>query len=201
MAHAPTRINLGSGKDFRTEYLNIDISGEWSPDIIADIGKLLPPSQTFTTRRFGEVEIAHDRFDEIIANDVLEHIPDLVCAMTNGLALLREGGMFNIIVPYDLSYGAWQDPTHLRAFNERSWLYYTDWFWYLNWQTHRFVVKLLEFNPSALGVEMTKAGQKIDLVLRTPRAVDSMKVALEKIALSEKDKETLRSFRAARNSN
>jgi len=43
--------------------------------------------------------------------------------MTNCLKLLRVGGVFKILVPYDLSYGAWQDPTHIRAFNERSWLY------------------------------------------------------------------------------
>lgn len=195
---APTRLNLGSGKDFRADYLNADINAEWSPDIILDIGKPQPATQTFDATRFGKVTIAHGAFDEIIANDVLEHIPDLVTAMTNCLHLLREGGLFHIAVPYDLSHGAWQDPTHIRAFNEKSWLYYTDWFWYLNWPTHRFAIQSLKFIPSPLGAEMASAGEKQDLILRTPRAVDAMKVTLEKIALSDKDKEALKNFRAKR---
>ncbi len=197
MTTTPSKINLGSGKDFRADCLNIDISTQWSPDIVADMGKPLPATQTFTTRRFGAVILAQEGFDEIIAIDVLEHIPDLVTAMTNCLGLLRIGGMFNIVVPYDLSYGAWQDPTHLRAFNERSWLYYTDWFWYLGWQTHRFAIKQREFSLSPLGLEMSGAGQKNDVILRTPRAVDAMKVVLEKIPLSEQDRQALKQFTPA----
>src|SRR6185503_9784111 len=111
-------------------------------------------------------------------NDVLEHVPDLVSTMTTCLNLLKLGGVFNILVPYDLSYGAWQDPTHIRAFNERSWLYYTDWFWYLNWTTHRFVVKQLSFNASPLGHQMAANNVPHEVVVRTPRAVDSMTVSL-----------------------
>jgi len=193
----PQKINLGSGKDFRTDYLNIDINDYWSPDIVVDVASafLKGSSKNFTTRRFGKITLAQDAFDEIIANDVLEHIPDLTSAMTNCLALLRVGGVFNIIVPYDLAYGAWQDPTHVRAFNERSWLYYTDWFWYLGWKTHRFKIQKLDFIVSPLGQEMLKAGQEQEVILRTPRAVDSMKIVLEKITLSDQDKQVLDAFK------
>ena len=54
------------------------------------------------------------------------------------LALLKDGGRFEIEVPYERALTAWQDPTHVRAMNEKSWLYYTDWFWYLGWFEHRF---------------------------------------------------------------
>ena len=105
----PKKINLGSGKDYRRDYLNIDINDYWSPDIVADISGvfLQNGSRTFTTKRFGDVTVANDSFDEIIATDVLEHVADLVTTMTNCLNLLRTGGVFNILVPYDLSYGAW----------------------------------------------------------------------------------------------
>jgi SAM-dependent methyltransferase len=76
--------------------------------------------------------------DRIYANNVLEHVPDLPMLMGNALALLKEGGEFEIEVPYERSLTAWQDPTHLRALNENSWVYYTDWFWYLGWFEHRF---------------------------------------------------------------
>ncbi|HYR84578.1 MAG TPA: class I SAM-dependent methyltransferase [Terriglobia bacterium] len=196
----PKKINLGSGKDYRRDYLNIDINDYWSPDIVTDISGvfLQNGSRTFTTKRFGEVTVANDSFDEIIATDVLEHVADLVTTMTNCLNLLRTGGLFNILVPYDLSYGAWQDPTHVRAFNERSWLYYTDWFWYVGWQTHRFTVRNLEFMLSPVGQAMVDAGQAKDVILRTPRTVDSMKVSLEKIVLSDQDLQALRKFNQTR---
>lgn len=192
----PTKINLGSGKDFKADYLNIDVSDYWSPDILADVSGEFPIGgrQIFNTRRFGDIEVAHGAFDEIVCIDVLEHVPDLVRTMTNGLNLLRVGGAFHILVPYDLSYGAWQDPTHVRAFNERSWLYYTDWFWYLGWTESRFVTKRLEYVMGPLGRELLAKGETQDLILRTPRAIDSMKVIFEKIALSETDLATLRRF-------
>ncbi len=196
----PRKINLGSGKDFRADCLNIDIDAHWSPDIVADVSGDFPAGgrSRYTTSRFGEIEVAHATFDEIICRDVLEHVPDLVGAMTNCLNLLRVGGVFNVLVPYDLSYGAWQDPTHIRAFNERSWLYYTDWFWYLNWRTHRFVLRQLSFSPSPLGQQMAASGVAQDVVLRTPRAVDSMSASLEKIELSESDRALLDAARPRR---
>ncbi|MBV5336502.1 MAG: hypothetical protein J0653_00360, partial [Deltaproteobacteria bacterium] len=72
--------------------------------------------------------------------------------MKNSLDLLSCGGEMWITVPYDLSYGAWQDPTHVRAFNERSWLYYSDWFWYLGWDDARFDIIDQKFIYSPLGV-------------------------------------------------
>jgi len=197
--NAPRKLNVGSGKDFRADFLNVDISDHWSPDIIADLSKPLPPSDgiaCFTTR-FGEVHLSDESFDELMANDVLEHVSDLVATMTNCLRLLRVGGVFNIIVPYDLSYGAWQDPTHVRAFNERSWAYYTDWFWYLGWDSHRFIMKNLEFMLNPIGQQLLQQGVPQEGIIRAPRAVDSMKVVLEKVLLSDSDRDTLRTMTGA----
>ncbi len=199
----PRKINLGSGKDFRPDFLNIDIEPFWSPDLLADVSADFPKDgcARYQTARFGVIEIAHGAFDEIMSNDVLEHVPDLVATMTNCLNLLRVGGTFNILVPYDLSYGAWQDPTHIRAFNERSWLYYTDWFWYLNWRTHRFSTRRLDFSLSPLGQQLMGQHTAQDVILRTPRAVDSMIVSLEKIELSPQDRQTLDTYHASRERN
>jgi hypothetical protein len=90
-----------------------------------------------------------------------------------------------------VSYGAWQDPTHIRAFNERSWLYYTDWFWYMGWSDARFIQDELSFDLSELGMNMQRSEIPFDQILRTPRAVDSMLVRLRKIPLSEGDRKEL----------
>ena len=139
-AAIPRRLNLGSGKDWRADYFNVDIDPYWQPDAVLDFDRPLPIGKPLQTERFGTVVLANNYFDEIIANDALEHIPHLMTAMTSCLNLLKVGGQFHIRVPYDLSWGAWQDPTHVRAFNERSWLYYTDWFWYMGWTEARFEI-------------------------------------------------------------
>ena len=167
-------LNLGSGKDARPDCINADIRSDVGADWVVDISKL----------SYGEVVKHGDQevtikpfcFEKILAFDVLEHIPDLVQAMTNCRDLLLDGGEMHIHVPYDLSYGAWQDPTHLRAFNEKSWAYYCEWHWYLGWED-RFYMTNLEFrlNPIAQDLKLTQ-----EELLRTPRAVDSMYVVLQK---------------------
>ena len=174
MSSYPRHLNLGSGKDFRQDCLNADIQESKKPDWVLDITKV-PWGETISTR-FGEIKVEQGMFDSITANDVLEHIPDLVKAMTNCKDLLVEGGEFHIHVPYDLSLGAWQDPTHVRAFNENSWLYYTDWHWYLGWKD-KFVVKELQLVKSKLAEEMNISDQMLTIL---PRMVDSMKVVLVK---------------------
>ncbi len=171
----PLTLNLGSGKDWRDDCLNADIQARVKPDWEVDISKVRYGAIVQT--RFGEVEIRQEMFDKIIANDVLEHIPDLVGAMTNCKNLLKPGGEFHIHVPYELSLGAWQDPTHVRAFNENSWLYYTDWHWYLGWED-RFYMKQMAFNLSEYGNELAEKKVSDAEILRTPRAVDSMSVIL-----------------------
>jgi SAM-dependent methyltransferase len=171
----PTTLNLGSGKDWKDECLNADILPRVNPDWLVDISKVEFGQKIDT--RFGQVVINKGMFERVIANDVLEHIPDLVSAMTNIKDLLCTNGEFHISVPYELSLGAWQDPTHVRAFNENSWLYYTDWHWYLGWED-RFNLSLIEFKVSELGKEMIDKNFTEQEIMRTPRAVDSMKVIL-----------------------
>jgi SAM-dependent methyltransferase len=185
----PTVLNIGSGKDWKPEWLNLDISKEWDPDLIYDLNEELPPSGiSLSTRRFGDVKFVDHVFDLIICNDVLEHLSELATAMTTCLRILKPGGVFQINVPYDLSWGAWQDPTHVRAFNERSWLYYTDWSWYMGWDTWKFELTTLAYVLSPIGQQLVTLGEERDTIVRTPRAVDSMNVALVKRTLNEAEK-------------
>ena len=174
----PLTLNLGSGKDWREDCLNSDIQARVKPDWVCDISKVQWGELVDT--RFGQIKIKPEMFEKIIANDVLEHIPDLISAMRNCRDLLKVGGEFVISVPYELSLGAWQDPTHVRAFNENSWLYYTEWCWYLGWESG-FRLAELQFKLSELGSEMSEKGAFDEEILRTPRAVDSMKVTLCKL--------------------
>ena len=177
MQNSGLTLNLGSGRDRRTECVNADIRTDVGADWIVDISKL----------SYGEVvqspvdlvTIRPGMFSKIIALDVLEHIPDLVAAMTNCRDLLEMGGEMHISVPYDLSLGAWQDPTHVRAFNENSWVYYCAWAWYLGWTGSRFNMESLEYTLSP-GADLELPH---DQLLRTPRAVESMYVVLKKVPI------------------
>lgn len=184
----PSIINLGSGKNWRLNCLNIDINQYWQPDLVADISNDFPLNKEVKTARFGTVTIKEGYFDEIIAIDVLEHIRDLIHAMTVCLKLLKVGGIFKIKVPYDLSYGAWQDPTHVRAFNEKSWLYYTEWSWYIGWTEARFDLIENLFALNSVGLAMQANHASLAEILAAPRAVDEMQVVLRKRLLTDDEK-------------
>jgi SAM-dependent methyltransferase len=171
----PKRINLGSGKDYKPSWLNLDVVAQAAPDLILDLGK----PQRFPLRvssEFGlEVLLEEGTIEAVYANNVLEHVPDLPCLMTNLLGLLKVGGDVEIEVPYEKALTAWQDPTHLRAMNENSWIYYTEWFWYLGWFEYRF--ELVE-------------SFWLDSTLRPCEKASAcfMKVKLRKIETSESDR-------------
>jgi len=186
--HIPTKLNLGSGKDWREDHFNVDFDPYWEPDAVLDFNHPLPIGNPIETQRFGTVVLENNSFDEIIANDSLEHIPSLMTAMNSCLNLLKVGGVFRVSVPYDLSWGAWQDPTHVRAFNERSWLYYTDWFWYMGWTECRFDLIKFDLSLSPVGESLKKQQVKGEDLVRHPRAVDQMRVVLRKRLLTDAEK-------------
>jgi len=190
----PRKLNLGSGKDWRQDYFNIDVDSYWQPDAVLDFNLPLPIGEPLSTSRFGTVSLEHNYFDEIISNDVLEHIRNLTTAMTTCLNLLRVGGLFKIAVPYDLSWGAWQDPTHVRAFNERSWLYYTDWFWYMGWTEARFDIAGFDLTLSPIGEALRQQNMKGEDLARHPRAIDHMRVALRKRLLTDAEKQQVHGY-------
>jgi glycosyltransferase involved in cell wall biosynthesis len=184
IAPVPKRLNLGSGKSWHGDFLYADIDPAMRPDLVLDISDRDLFDKTFQPHRFGQLRLQRGYFEEITARDVLEHCADLTVAMTNCLDLLAPGGVMNIGVPYDRSYGAWQDPTHVRAFNERSWLYYCEWHWYLGWMEARFDLVNLQYEFSALGKTLRERGVSEEDIVRTNRAVDGMRVVLRKRSLS-----------------
>ena len=176
------RLHLGCGRHYRSGWVNIDVDRNVHADIYQDISNL----KDFPLRSDdGTLTVDLGSVDSIDCNHVLEHVPDLISFMRGARDLLKVGGMFNISVPYDLSYGAWQDPTHVRAFNERSWIYYGEWCWYLGWRDYAFKQVSLNLDLSNSGVELKKNGASQQTVISTPRAVDQIRVTLKKVAIAK----------------
>lgn len=146
----PTRIHLGSGKAYRPGWLNLDVLPRAEPDLLLDLSQPQHWPLQVDSPYAGPLELHAGQVEEIVASNVLEHVADLPQLMTQCLELLATGGELRVEVPYEHAPTAWQDPTHLRAMNENSWLYYTDWFWYLGWYEHRFAITRSSYLDSQL---------------------------------------------------
>jgi SAM-dependent methyltransferase len=179
----PHRINLGSGKDYKPGWLNLDILARAEPDLVLDLGADLALPLEAESPFAGPVRLEAGGVEFVYANNVLEHVPDLPKLMTNVLALLDTGGRFIIEVPYEHAPTAWQDPTHLRALNENSWIYYTDWFWYLGWFEHRFHVEQFGY----LDVKLAECGKE---------QAAFMRVTLQKVETTMRERTTARAMAA-----
>ncbi|MFY8016936.1 MAG: hypothetical protein ACOVN9_02400, partial [Inhella sp.] len=146
----PKRLHIGSGKDYKMGWFNVDILESAQPDAVLDLARPLDWPLQVASDTVGPVVLSEGELEAIYANNVLEHVPDLPQLMTNCLALLQVGGEMTIEVPYEGAPSAWQDPTHVRAMNENSWIYYADWFWYLGWFKERFQVQQFQYLDSRL---------------------------------------------------
>jgi len=124
-----------------------------------------------------------------VAQEFFERIRDLPAALTNALRLLKAGGVLEILAPFDLGHGAWQHPANVRSFNERSWQCCTDRHQQLGWREARFDLLQLQLQMSAFGVELQRAGRSTEELLRTPRAVEALRVRLRKRYLQESERQ------------
>jgi SAM-dependent methyltransferase len=110
---APRRLNVGCGNQRKPGWIGIDKVQTPAVDIVRDLARGLP---------FEDSSV-----DEIYCDNVLEHIgppEDFVFVLNEFYRVLKPGGLATIIVPDARSQGAWQDPTHVRAFVPRSALYW-----------------------------------------------------------------------------
>jgi SAM-dependent methyltransferase len=161
----PTRLQLGSGKDYKPGWFNVDILESTQPDAVLDLAQAQAWPLTVRSDTVGSVELHPGSLSMVNANNVLEHVADLPQLMSNCLLLLREGGEMVVEVPHERARTAWQDPTHVRAMNENSWTYYTDWFWYLGWFEWRFKVTQFVHLDGALRECAESAAHFMRLVL------------------------------------
>jgi SAM-dependent methyltransferase len=179
----PRELNLGSGRDYKPGWLNVDVLERTQPDLVLDLSGPLELPVVLPGSRGGQVLLERGCLERVTANNVLEHVRDLAALMGNLLTLLKDGGELEIEVPYERAPTAWQDPTHVRAMNENSWIYYTDWFWYLGWLEHRFE---------------TVRSQWLDLQLRACEHAQAafMRVVLRKVPTTAGERTLARTMQA-----
>jgi SAM-dependent methyltransferase len=98
------KLNLGCGTDIRPGWVNLDIAALNGVDVVHDVNKTPYP-------------FPDDTFDEIVAQDILEHVSDLGAVMMELHRILKPGGHVKIQVPHFSSRNNYADPTHKNRFS------------------------------------------------------------------------------------
>lgn len=127
------RLDIACGKNRKVGFTGVDI---WEgADIVADLEKFPWPFED-------------NSVDEIFCSHYIEHTPDLVSFANELYRILKVGATAEIIAPYYSSIRAWQDPTHLRAISENTFLYFSKEWRQINRLDHYPIVADFDFESS-----------------------------------------------------
>lgn len=109
-------LNLGCADNLLKDFVNVD--RQFEPSIHGSFEILV----TDLTEQW---PWAPASVDFILACDIIEHLPDKIFTMNEAWRVLKPQGQMLIEVPTTAGPGAFQDPTHVSFWNERSFLYFT----------------------------------------------------------------------------
>ena len=125
----PIRLNLGCGGDIRPGWVNHDRTMHEGTDVAWDLRHVPWP-------------IEDDTCDDVLARDVIEHLPDVVPFMDECWRVLKPDGTLTIGTALAGSKNHWTDPTHFRGFLPESFDYFDPTrFWgatFGRWYTSRY---------------------------------------------------------------
>jgi SAM-dependent methyltransferase len=107
------KLNIGCGQDVVPGYDGVDIVPGPNVRFVCDL-------ETFPWT------FEDDSVDEVLMDNILEHLSDTVRTMEEIHRILAPGGRAIIHVPYYNSYTAATDPTHKRLFSEDTMSYFTE---------------------------------------------------------------------------
>jgi SAM-dependent methyltransferase len=122
------RLDLACGKRIAEGYAGVD-QDRYLPGVSYQCDLVTYPWRLEPIDRDAPAfEIESGAADRLHCSHFVEHVRDLVGFMNEAHRVLEPGGEMVIIHPYQFSVAAWQDPTHVRALSEVSWIYYDrDW--------------------------------------------------------------------------
>lgn len=133
------KINLGCGNKYLQGYINCDFIKTVRAEKHFDLNKFPYPFK--------------DNYaDEIVMDNVLEHLDNLILVMEELYRILKNKGKLIIIVPYGKSDGAIQDPTHVHFFTEKTFDYFTVGSLYEFYSTARFKKNVLKLQNDDISI-------------------------------------------------
>ena len=105
----PFRLDVACGSNKTPGFFGVDIAKTKDVDVVWDLEKFPWP-------------FPDNSVDEIVCNHYIEHTKDLISFMNELYRIMVPGGTAIIRAPYYNSMRAWQDPTHVRAISEATFL-------------------------------------------------------------------------------
>ena len=114
------KLNIGCGNDYREEWINIDISDNFNPDLCFDV-------------RNTPWKWKHQSIDYIRADNLFEHFnsDELINVMAECWRVLKYGGILWVRVPYlafpitqENMLSVFRDPTHKKIFTKETFDYW-----------------------------------------------------------------------------
>jgi len=96
-------LNLGCGRKHVEGAINLDITTATNPDMVHDLNRRPWP-------------LPADHFREVIANDVIEHLEEVLATFEEIHRVCRDGAVVRVAVPHFSSGNAYTDPTHRHFF-------------------------------------------------------------------------------------
>ena len=108
-------LDIGCGRNKVEGATGLDHAELPGVDIVCNLNEALP--------------LEDESYDVVVANQVLEHIDNMIGLVYEAHRVLKKGGIFVIHCPYFRSSWAWIDPTHVRAFTVSSLDYFCEGTW------------------------------------------------------------------------
>jgi SAM-dependent methyltransferase len=142
-------LNLGSGRSYRGDAVNVDITADTSPDVVHNLNQRPWP-------------FADDQFDDVSATDVLEHLDDIAATMVELHRVCADGARIEIVVPHFSSDGAYTDPTHRHYFGAFTFDYFSEAHANNFYSRARFTVqsRLIVFRPTLVNKLVARAANR-----------------------------------------
>jgi SAM-dependent methyltransferase len=109
------RINVGCGRNIIPGWINLDVTALPGVDVVADLENCQTQPLPFPD----------NFFDEILLSHVLEHIHNCMPLMQELHRIAKPNAVAVIRVPYGSSDDAYEDPTHVRIFFSKSFIYFS----------------------------------------------------------------------------
>jgi len=100
-------LDIGCGNSKIPGAVGIDISATTQADVVHNLNSFPWPFENNT-------------FDEIICNDVLEHLEDVVASMEEIHRITKESAIVKIRLPHFSCFNSYGDVTHKHMFNSQS---------------------------------------------------------------------------------
>lgn len=112
MENERKKLNIGCGTDIKKGWVNLDFTPLPGVNVVHDIERLPLPFED-------------NEFDEILAQDVFEHV-EYIPVLKDLHRILKTGGTLTIRVPHFTSKNNFVDPTHKKLFSVNTWDFFAE---------------------------------------------------------------------------